>query len=449
MANLEKTNFVKSIFTLIVSIVFIVRSVNSVDFNKFSDGVQMGESDRSIDLLELENMLNNLNRVQRSSDDMESGRSMNFSNIEQDVLLYVKDFVDLEKGHTDPGHTILRESETARGVENSSRGEARASDDAFFKQVTDYVQKHVLNTKISETGRLFFKVFGLKKLMFPLFIGAQILKSVVLAMFLPSILGSIGKIVGKGVSSLSSLSQSTANENQIVEDLDFKVNAPTAQDSDTISLMQLQQGYGSPASEYGYPQAMGDLQSQNLYPAQTYVNANGDKNQQAISRFGAGYQGSEDMYMNRKPQSQDNYKLFHDIPASSQLLASYDPFYSPLLSRLDAVFQQLGLDNTEACRERTICLMYANPAKYAPYSNLVSAQLSRELNELRKPTTNNTEILRFFKYMKAAKDGQDGEDCVQAHPDCTMLPEDGSSPAMITTFNDINKLVQARYLRFT
>lgn len=157
MANLEKTNFVKSIFTLIVSIVFIVRSVNSVDFNKFSDGVHMVENDRSIDLLELENMLNNLNRVQRSSDDMESGRSMNFSNIEQDVLLYVKDFVDLEKGHTDPGHTILRESETARGVENSSRGEARASDDAFFKQVTDYVQKHVLNTKISETGRLFFK----------------------------------------------------------------------------------------------------------------------------------------------------------------------------------------------------------------------------------------------------------------------------------------------------
>lgn len=54
---------------------------------------------------------------------------------------------------------------------------------------------------------------------------------------------------------------------------------------------------------------MGDLQSQNLYPAQTYVNTNGDKNQQAISRFGAGYQGSEDMYMNRKPQSQDNYKV--------------------------------------------------------------------------------------------------------------------------------------------
>lgn len=74
----------------------------------------------------------------------------------------------------------------------------------------------------------------------------------------------------------------------------------------------------------------------------------------------------------------DDFKLFHDIPASSMLLTNYDPFYSPLLSRLDAVFQQLnlGIDN-ESCREKLVCLMYASPAKYMPYSNLVSAQLSR------------------------------------------------------------------------
>ena len=34
-----------------------------------------------------------------------------------------------------------------------------------------------------------------------------------------------------------------------------------------------------------------------------------------------------------------------------------------------------------------------------------------ELNELRKPTSDNPDILRFFKYMRAAKDGQDGLDC--------------------------------------
>lgn len=74
----------------------------------------------------------------------------------------------------------------------------------------------------------------------------------------------------------------------------------------------------------------------------------------------------------------DDFKVFHDIPASSMLLTNYDPFYSPLLSRLDSVFHQLNLENdSETCREKLVCLMYASPAKYMPYSNLVSAQLSR------------------------------------------------------------------------
>lgn len=43
-----------------------------------------------------------------------------------------------------------------------------------------------------------FLAFGLKKLLLPIFIGAQIVKSILIAMFLPSILGSVGKLVGKG-----------------------------------------------------------------------------------------------------------------------------------------------------------------------------------------------------------------------------------------------------------
>lgn len=72
----------------------------------------------------------------------------------------------------------------------------------------------------------------------------------------------------------------------------------------------------------------------------------------------------------------EDFKVFHNIPSSSHLLANYDPFYSPLLSRIDSVFKQLGY-TTETCRERLVCNMYKNPAKYAPFSNLVSAQLSR------------------------------------------------------------------------
>jgi hypothetical protein len=89
-------------------------------------------------------------------------------------------------------------------------------------------------------------------------------------------------------------------------------------------------------------------------------------------------------HMPQQPQKtkmaskKDDFKTFHDIPSSALMLSHYDPFYSPLLSRLDAVFQQMNLDSkNEKCREKLICLMYANPAKYAPYSNLVSAQLSR------------------------------------------------------------------------
>lgn len=115
-------------------------------------------------------------------------------------------------------------------------------------------------------------------------------------------------------------------------------------------------------------------------------------NNNALSRFGFGDQKvmfintpATDIYSkNTRPNknmvssNKNNFKIFQDIPASSLLLTNYDPFYSPLLSRLDAVFHQLGLGTgNEICREKLVCLMYANPAKYAPYSNLVSAQLSR------------------------------------------------------------------------
>lgn len=53
-----------------------------------------------------------------------------------------------------------------------------------------------------------------------------------------------------------------------------------------------------------------------------------------------------------------------------------DPFYSPILSKLDQVFGQLGYTN-EPCRERIVCNMYKDPTKYSPHSNYVSAELSR------------------------------------------------------------------------
>lgn len=141
-------------------------------------------------------------------------------------------------------------------------------------------------------------------------------------------------------------------------------------------------------------------------------------------------------------------QVFHEIPTSSLLLTNYDPFYSPLLSRLDAVFSRLG-HNTEGCREFAVCAMYRSPARYAPYSNLVSAQLSRELNELRKPSSDNPDVLRFFRYMKAAKDGQDGVRCEDAYAMCDQARDTEvvrQNQAMLATYQDIDKLVHARKL---
>lgn len=74
---------------------------------------------------------------------------------------------------------------------------------------------------------------------------------------------------------------------------------------------------------------------------------------------------------------------------------------------------------------------------------LIISYRFRELNELRKPVSDNPDILRFFKYMKAAKDGQDGVECDLAYQDCSSY-NDMVNPAMVNTFNDINKLVHAR-----
>lgn len=75
--------------------------------------------------------------------------------------------------------------------------------------------------------------------MWPLFIGAQVVKTVLLVLFLPSIIGSVGKIVGKGLPSLSGtigqFSQPGANT-ETVDDLEFKDNSMNSEtDEGTFS----------------------------------------------------------------------------------------------------------------------------------------------------------------------------------------------------------------------
>ena len=71
--------------------------------------------------------------------------------------------------------------------------------------------------------------FGFQNLMVPVMIGFQIVKSLLFAMFLPSVLGNLGRFVGEGVKFLSSSQQfrhpgeiDNGNVGQM-EDFEFKV----------------------------------------------------------------------------------------------------------------------------------------------------------------------------------------------------------------------------------
>ncbi|XP_014475671.1 PREDICTED: uncharacterized protein LOC106744992 [Dinoponera quadriceps] len=326
----------------------------------------------------------------------------------------------------------------------------------FLDKVHRYARTHVmkiqLNKDLSLAGKartffgsifqgkstfltgfgLGFLAFGLKKLLLPLFFGMQIIKSVLLALFLPSIIGSIGNIVGKGVSSFAQSSHAPVPE----ENFEFKDNSDLYND-DYLT----RQPVGTLPASAMYDESMMQTQkSPDIASRYAFVDSR-------ISHANA----LSDRYYTRHVAShglskKQDFKVFHEIPTSSLLLTNYDPFYSPLLSRLDAVFSRLG-HNTEGCREYAVCAMYRSPARYAPYSNLVSAQLSRELNELRKPSSDNPDVLRFFRYMKAAKDGQDGVKCEELYANCANAREDPSlkqNQAMLATYQDINKLVQAR-----
>ncbi|KAF6210123.1 hypothetical protein GE061_015879 [Apolygus lucorum] len=99
-----------------------------------------------------------------------------------------------------------------------------------------------------------------------------------------------------------------------------------------------------------------------------------------------------------------------------------DPFYSPILTRLDRVFSELGFTE-EPCKERLVCSMYKAPARFSPHSNLVSAEISRDPSELQKPVFESPNVLRYFRYVAAARNGQDAKDCLSLYPNCALLTE--------------------------
>ncbi|KAH8402634.1 hypothetical protein KR215_003923 [Drosophila sulfurigaster] len=402
---------------------------------------------------------------QQQQEQSNNGTSIGLRNelqgLEDLLMEYVEQFFTQGKYEPMPGLVLaLQKNHTKAETEKLQRVERSVLDDANVE----------LNIpRAMQSARLLF-FSGLKKLMWPLYMGLQVLKSLLFALFLPTIIGSVSRLIGKGITSGSSSSIPLfVRPMDPPQELDFRDNSVNFDDDSKFSLAddsKTNAGYEYNAeasqqqpqftpfntnsvsqqtlSRYGGQQQMQDTYASAIQS----LGAASFKNSQSLSG-GSSSLGNAAPGMAKKPPSPANmntFQSFQKVPNSSLLLSNYDPFYSPLLSRLDSVFAQLKLNSeNESCREKLICLMYANPAKYAPYSNLVSAQLSRELNELRKPTSDNPDILRFFKYMRAAKDGQDGVDCEQSFVKCKEF-KDFENPAMLSTYNDINKLVQARKL---
>nr|XP_033340236.1 uncharacterized protein LOC117228544 [Megalopta genalis] len=93
-----------------------------------------------------------------------------------------------------------------------------------------------------------------------------------------------------------------------------------------------------------------------------------------------------------------------------------DEFYGPIVNRLEEIFKQLRFFE-ETCRERLVCSMYKNPAVYSPHSNLVSNELSRDPQELKKAVgIESSSGQKFHRYLNAARLGQDGGDCLRLFP---------------------------------
>lgn len=54
-----------------------------------------------------------------------------------------------------------------------------------------------------------------------------------------------------------------------------------------------------------------------------------------------------------------------------------DPFYGPIVAKIDNILAQYSGFLDDNCKEWLICNMYKDPTKYSPHSNFLSAELSR------------------------------------------------------------------------
>lgn len=135
-------------------------------------------------------------------------------------------------------------------------------------------------------------------------------------------------------------------------------------------------GYGGG----GYPSYFGGDQSHQFSQVNPIIQQNSFQQSSPPSNFPMNaFLGGDGRNQLAKPQDNDKQNSGFNFASSQSLqldVENFDPFYSPLLSRIDSIFMHLGFSE-EGCKEQAVCSIYKFPVKYAPYSNLLSAQLSK------------------------------------------------------------------------
>ncbi|XP_071538905.1 uncharacterized protein [Panulirus ornatus] len=119
-----------------------------------------------------------------------------------------------------------------------------------------------------------------------------------------------------------------------------------------------------------------------------------------------------------------------------------DTFYGSRLSRIDAIFHQMKVEE-EGCREQVVCNIYKNPDVYTPYSDFLSRQLTVTMEELQRPKVSDDRILRFFRYLRSAREGQDGSECQELYPECHIDTATLSHKPIMSTFERVSLLMDA------
>ncbi|XP_072935093.1 uncharacterized protein Osi17 [Epargyreus clarus] len=113
------------------------------------------------------------------------------------------------------------------------------------------------------------------------------------------------------------------------------------------------------------------------------------------------------------------------VRQQQEILAAQDPetltaekFYGTLLEKVDSILSPIGAADV-GCKERAVCALYRDPFRHAPYSNLVSNELSKDSSEL-VPPADSKMALRYYRYVQAARDGQEQKDCLSLYPNCNI-----------------------------